>query len=785
MPEQKLTSGVLSRGVVDGPDDIYCPEGACLQADGFEFRRGYPRTEYGREDINAPAPIVASSTIKDLARWVRADGTERFYVIVNGGIWESTANSFASTTLRSTINVGASTATRSGNTVTITGAKCLLSAQVGDYFYYDADSSTGGGSVASVDSATQLTLSAYAGSGTSGNFTLWRKLATGNAYLLVMGDRLWVFDGTNIPHWYGDPGDGTFEFRPAGLPAPATPPTATLAAGGALGGGDYWWAYSYEDRGERVSNPIYSHKCTATASDKCTLSITDGPAWATKIRVWRTKVGGSLFYSTYSDYGSSNPLLVNGTPTDATPSVITIASDSATLVTDMHIHRYAKFATSGTSYRITDNDGTTVTAATNASGETSGDRITITGGYDIDQCVSSGFVDLMADGSLDVDYQEPDENTQPVAKLTHPIVIDGGGRWMAYEDTTQTKEWFSGRNTDAHIETGAATGGLGEYDYAPQSHHAGQQDGHEIIQNLELGGRAFALKDTGPWEVYKEPIDVSGWDINPVELASGQGIVAPRSVAKKSGVAYWYGMDSMQADIIRFDGNVAYGMMRRHDPRLGTSRMRAMLGSWSSITSGTAAVFQGRYYLSYYSTGSSTANDKTLRYDLQTHTIDRQPWGCGIFAAPYNTSDSFLLICGDPVSTTAETRSVLGTQADLGSNISRTLIPRAFTFGVDIETAWLYIYIRGINGETVTAPTVAYSVDGLPFDDSNKTWETTVAGDTWRTATGNYVQKRSIQAGERSNILHVRITHTDAKDWGIYEIEVVGVPARLPLPIGA
>ena len=778
---KRLTSGVLSKGVVDGPDDIYCPEGALLQSEGFEYRRGYARTEYGRQKTTT-AEIEAGARISDVTRWVRADGTTKFYALVNGYIYEAAANTFASAVNRSEIEVGASTATRVGNVVTIAGAKCLLSAQAGDVFYYDDDGDALG-VVATVDSDTQVTLTSFAGSSTSGAFTMLRVLSTGTAYLEVMGDRLWVFDGVNIPHWYGDRGDGTLEFRPAGLPAPTAIPTVTLAAGGALGEGDYYWAYSFEDRGGRVSNPIYTHAATAATDNKATLAnILNGPSWATKVRVWRTKVNGSKFYSTYLDYGSEAPLLVNGTPSDAVPSVITLATGSASLIADQHIHRYATFATSGNTYRITDNAAGTVTVATNASTETTGDRVTITGGYDIDQIVSSGFVDLMADGSLDTDYQEPTENTQPVAKLTHPISIDGGGRWMAYEDDSQTKEWFSGRNTTANIETGAAAGGLGEFDYAPQSHEAGVQDGHEIIQNLELGGRAFALKDNGPWEVFKDPIDVSDWDINPSELADGIGIIAPRSVAKKSGVAYWYGMDAMQTDIIRFDGNVAYGMMRHHNASLGTSRLRAVLDSMTNYSGATGAMFQGRYYLSFATTG--TTNNKTLRFDIATQAVDVQPWGCGVFSEPYNSANTFILMCASPSATASNVFSVLGTQADNAASIARVLIPKAFTFGIEILTKWTYIYIRGINGETVVAPTVSYSVDGLPFGTAGKSWETTTAGETWRTTAGEYVQRRSIEVGEDTNIIHVKITSTDAKDWGIREIQVLGAPAVQPLPLG-
>ena len=264
-------------------------------------------------------------------------------------------------------------------------------------------------------------------------------------------------------------------------------------------------------------------------------------------------------------------------------------------------------------------------------------------------------------------------------------------------------------------------------------------------------------------------------------------------MAKKEGAAYWIGLDTGELDLVRFDGNVAYGMMRRHEQSLGTSRMRAELVEMGfNPTTITGAIFKGRYYASYESLSGSTldgiTHDKTLRYDLNTHTLDRQPWGCDVFRM-YEASGIGYFTCVHPGDGAggyvSKLFSVLGTQLDNAGNISRVLIPRAFTFGIDIVTHWLYINVRGVNGETVTAPTVSYSVDGLPFTNAGKSWATTTSGTTWRTTAGEYVQQRIIQAGTRANVLHVKITHSDAKDWGIREIEVVGVPMRQQHQLGA
>jgi hypothetical protein len=770
-----LSTGRLSTGVIDGPDDVDCPQ--ILKSEGFDYRRGYARTEYGRQKLTS-SEIVASTQPKNVLRWVRADGTTRFYCMINGRLYESTTNTFATATLRSEIHPGDTgcrisiggaavssvSASRSGNTVTLTNGWCLRTLSTSlDKFYYDADGIANAATIASVDSETQITLSAYGGSATSGAFTIVRTLGTGEAHLIVAGDELMVFDGTNKPQTYMDRGDGTFEFRQVGLPVPGTPTVCTLAAGGALSAGDYWWAYAYEDEAGNVGNPLYSNKCTAAADDKCTMTIVSGPAWATKIRVWRTKVGGSQFFSTYTDYGSANPL-----------KLATAAKDNG------HINRYVKFATTGNYYRITDNDGNTLTVSGDASsatgGETGTDKITIEGGYDIEQVVSSGFVDLMADTSLDVDYEAPTDNDEPVAKLTKPVLLEGGGRLMAYEEDTQTLNWFSGRNDGSKIEAGASTGGLGEFHYWHTSHYAGRQDGDEIVANLRLGDGAFALKQSSVWELVKLADDPRNWQFAPAALAQNIGCLAAHSVAVKEGVAYWLGADGQEVDVIRFDGQVGYGMLRRVDPRTKTSRNRVFLDAIVSHSVATGAIYQGRYWLSFPGTSGATTNNRTLRFDLRTQALDIQPWGCGVFAPPYHDgSGNFILLCCAPTAA-GDIYRPLGTQADGGSNIARELILKAFTFGVDFEGNWQYIRLRMINGETITAPTLSYSVDGLAFDDSNKTWETTVSGETWQTTTGQYPVTRVIETGEQSDMIHVKLTSTDAKDWGVLEVEVEGEP---------
>jgi hypothetical protein len=182
-------------GIKDGFDKQDVPRGAVWQSRGFEFRRRYPRTERAREKKTS-SEIRTSKRVRRVYEWVREDASKVFFAICDGGVWkETTTGGFDFTTLLSQVEPGG-TAARSGNTVTGTSTKFLYTVNVGDYFYYDSDGASAGGLVASVDTDTQITLSAYAGSATSGAYTVWRKLNDGRTTVAVAGDRLWFADGT-------------------------------------------------------------------------------------------------------------------------------------------------------------------------------------------------------------------------------------------------------------------------------------------------------------------------------------------------------------------------------------------------------------------------------------------------------------------------------------------------------------------------------------------------------------------------------------------------------------
>jgi len=564
------------------------------------------------------------------------------------------------------------------------------------------------------------------------------------------------------------------------MPAPTTEPTMALTGLGstALEEGDYWWEYAYEDIGGDISNTIVTQKLTATEDDKNTLSdFVNGPAWATKVVVYRTQADGSIAYSIAPDVKTQLATAVkdNGTTT------LTLHADAIALIADMHIHRYVKFKASGAYYLITDNDATTITVSGDASSATGGesgtDYIEITGGFDIDKVVAGNIVDVTPDMELDFDHAAPTQNTRPPAKLIYPALIQGGGRIVAYEDGSQTKAWFSGRGLNATTKTGTASNGLGEFEYWNQSHFVGNKDGDEIQGFFEIGLRVFCVKKQSVWELFKESTDVSEWSWFP--QLDDIGCVAPRSIVVTRRAAYWLGHESEELDIIRFSGSSGYGMFRQHDSAINGPRLRATLDTFvsGSLTECTASIFRGRLFLSYPHTGETT-NSRTLVYDFKRPSLSVQPWGCGVFSDVYQDTDgTFWLLCGDPT-TLGNVFRVLGSQQDNGSDIARTFISGRSEFnGIAINGKWAHVLVRAIHGEALTtAPALSYSVDGLAFDDTNKVWETTVTGDTWPITIGEKNLHFAFQNTEDSNGVMIRITSTDAKDWGIKSIEVWGSP---------
>jgi hypothetical protein len=663
---------------------------------------------------------------------VREDASKVFFAICDGGVWkETTTGGFDFTTLLSQVEPGG-TAARSGNTVTGTSTKFLYTVNVGDYFYYDSDGASAGGLVASVDTDTQITLSAYAGSATSGAYTVWRKLNDGRTTVAVAGDRLWFADGTGPLHWYGDDGDGTDVFREAGLMRPAARPTVALAAGGALSAGNYFWQVAFEDARGNIGPAITTLTGTALANEKCTLgTMPAGPVWATKYRVYRTLVGGALGYHITKDITTKLKSISTVT--------LTLDDEAQSLTTDAHIGRYVTFGLTGTEYRITDNDGTTITLATSAAAETATDYISISGGYDIDAITS--LVDVSPDTDLDDDHLAPGEvlntsrsyNEPPPSGLQYITSFRGDGRLCALEAGTGSRVWFSGRPQVASKTGQAEFFGEGEFDYWPHFHDAGPRTGVGVMGFVEIGRMLHAIRKRSIWRLNDMPTSVDHWHWRPRQY--GIGTESPDTIVVREGIAWFLGLDSEQIDIIRFDGNFARGVLR--------PEMRKVLDEIHTLDEATGEIFEGRIHVShcyaevtdtlsgapskdngtstvtlttggltldahinqYLTTGSTaylitgntantltvsgdasgessgaacyiadrdaTVNNRTLRLDIFARpiTADIQPWGCGVFFARTDKT----LLCGAP-SSVGDVYKVYGTAADLGSDTERKLV---------------------------------------------------------------------------------------------------------------
>ena len=798
MPYFKLPIHV---GLVDGPDDANVPPGACVETLGFEFRRGYPHAEYGREKKTA-SEMVSTQRVRALANWQRISGTS-YKIAMCGGrmLTEATADGYAFTTLLNTVVTGATTATlANGTAVTTSGVRLQETIYAGtgtdapgDYFYFNADGIAYATQIKACSTTSATLAAAYSGTATSGAFTIWRKFSGTDVTLVPAGGRLFIFDGVKRPHWYGKHTgleSGTDVFRECGLPVPGTAPTVAISGttGGLSATSDYWWGVCFEDAYGNISNPVKTLTVTSGTTGTQAASMTDFPAapkWVTRYRIYRSRKNTPDAYSIVKDLNYLQLSAISAYNSTADTTLLTLHASARALTVNAHKQRYCTFDTSSSAYRITANSSTTVTVSGNAASESTTDYVSIAGGFDYTQVYASGYTDVSPDTDLDYTNQCPSENTQPPLGLKYGHLFRGGGTLCAYQDgvgtdvKTHSLVWFSGRSTGAPLQSAVSTDGENELDYWPYSYDAGL-DKNRIMGFCDIGQATFAVKETGIQKLYQDSRSRDDWFWYPVRGTEGIGALASKTFITKEGLVYFLGHDGQQLDVILFDGRKAFGMFRLHDSQTKTSRLRRILDDFVSYPAqATATMFQGRIWLSFPGTSGATTNTRTLRYDVKTRAVDVQPWGCGVFCEPYkDSSNNHILLCGAP-SDLGDVYRVLGTAADLGSSIVRKL-----TFPVSVQepvilTRFVDVLFRvRLDSATPAAtPTIEQSTDGLDFEDAGKSWST-MEGDTWPTTKGLHTVHRQFKNHDSAELAHVRLSSTDADDYSILSITVVHQPVQ-------
>ncbi|MHC4501808.1 MAG: hypothetical protein ACYTFI_00765 [Planctomycetota bacterium] len=665
------------RGLIDGPDPEMIGTRGYSTVRGFEFSQGYARAEDGRSRKTS-AEILTSSRVRQILEWTQADGTEVLLAVCGGHIWHDSADDYTFATPVNLLQLGANTGTRASLVVTVTGGKLKNSVQAGDVFYYDADGFVDRGVVASVDSDTQITLTSYAGTATSGAFTILRTLADGDTWLVPLFDALYVADGSGPLMVLNSALD---TFRAVGMMKPDAKPAAALTATGELSVGVYRWMEAFVDTDGNVGPGETTAEIDCTAASYCTITpASTPPPWATRRNIYRTFEDGARYYSIaqpiYRTFKSKS---------GSGPTVFTIADNVPDLVASAHVNRYMTFATSGTSYLISANTTTTVTTAADASGESATDDFSITGGYAI---AAATILDHTSDAKLDTDHEAPGVITNTTRSYNEPppsglkllTRIRGGARLCALEDGTQTRIWFSGRPGGTTVsKTGQAEKfGNNEPHYWPIYQDAGVREGDTVQAIIEMGQRTFAVKQHGVMRLESQVSDPRNWFWRAVMQAEGIECVSGKSVSVHDGVAWWLGREGGKLDIIRFDRVNARGFARGlgRQPWLGDV-FDSM--TEASLSEATGAAFKNRIYISYPHT-SGTTNGRTLRFDLKQQAFDIQPWGCGVMAMRQSES---ILLCGDPTSL-GHVFEVLGDSQDDSSDIARILETGNLGFG-DIE----------------------------------------------------------------------------------------------------
>lgn len=640
------------------------PQNAFFKCKGFDLRRGFPFTAKALK-VYTTAEIRTSKRIRALYRWTDPSLNTYPYAVCDGGLWKVTAvDTF---TLISTIAPGG-TATRSGNTVTIASVPhgtLVGVVEIGDEFYYNTDGKDAGGTVSAVAAGT-LTLDAYAGSGTSGAFTIWRKFTDGDSWLIGAGGRLFVSDGVGYLHEYGpqEIDSATYAFRKTGVPVPALQPILALGSGGSLSAGAYTYYISFESLRLEVGNPIQTREVTATADQKTTMTVMpaapESPR-ASRYRIYRCKAGKETgYYHLTKD--------ITDKATGVAGQVVTLATGG--LTADAHIYRRLKFLSSGNSYEVTDNAAGTVTLAGTISGESTTDGVYIYGGYKISsiQTASATFVDYSSDADLDTDNEAPTDNYVPPLALKNLVTFQGSGR---IGGSSVRKFYCSGRSPVAAKQgfSDFLAYGLGEYGYWIGEDRAYGIDDRTVKGVFELDKNLFAVTEKDTWWFKSGSRDMFDYQWFPA--AKDVGCLEGKTIKVLSDGAYWLGRIGGQVDLVYFDGQFGYARLR--------TRLRATLDAIENYSEATAAAFKGYYYLSYDSDGGGT-NDETLRYDVARQTVDVQPWGCGVFMDPFVSGSTPTLYCGDPTNL-GHIREVEGAAQNLGSDATRLLETGDLHFG--------------------------------------------------------------------------------------------------------
>lgn len=650
------------RGLVDGPDpEMLGPDGFSV-CRGFEFSQGYARAEDGRERQTS-AEIQTSQRVRKIIEWTQADGTVVLLAVCGGHIYHDGNDDYTFNTIVNGLQLGSNTGTRATFVVTVTGGKLKNSVRAGDVFFYTADGFSKRGVVDTVDSDSQITLVSYTGTATSGAFVILRTLNDGDTWLVPLFDNLYVADGVGPLHVLSA---SLANFRPVGMMKPDANPAAALTATGELSVGVYRWLEAFVDEDGNVGPGAATPEIDCTAASYCTITpASTPPPWAVKRNIYRTfaGTGKDRYYSIAVPVYSKLASIAkdNGT------SSLTLASNVPDLVASAHIGRSVTFATSGNSYVITANVTNDITVTGDASGESGTDEFSITGGYAI---ASATIVDHTSDATLDLTHDGPGVLTNETRSYNEPppvglkllTQIRGGGRLCGLEAGTQTRIWFSGRPPHASLTGQKARLGNNEPHYWPVYHDAGLREGDTVQAIIEVGARAFAVKQRSVWRLYSRVSDPLNWYWEPVMQAEGVECVSGKSVVVHDGIAWWLGREAGRLDLIRFDRVNARGFAR---PLMGDV-FDSMSESYLSEATGIA--FKGRIYISYPHTSGLT-NARTLRFDLNRKAFDIQPWGCGVL---HVRASSSILLCGDPTDL-AHVYEVLGSAQDDSSDIARIL----------------------------------------------------------------------------------------------------------------
>lgn len=493
-------------------------------------------------------------------------------------------------------------------------------------------------------------------------------------------------------------GIDTAAVRTVGVTVPYTKPgEAVVGSGGHLGIGDYYFCYTYVDEDGYEGNPSAVSDVSKTTVEDSSVTITiknSSDEKITKRRVYRTSVGGAIYY--YD--GDVEFLLSTGwTSTGWTGSwaagwkhttgnVTALSQSKAAVDTTEYFITYTVTGrTAGTFVIAFGGESKTDISASGVWEPTasSTDNLVITPSTDFDGKIvisinDTTFISSQADGTLGtqvaINHTIPPTSPQVLVKRDNRI--------------------FLGDDADLCISH------ISDVEYFPAAWFQQTPDRRKITGLVEQGRNLIIFTE--------DTVSIlTGQDEDNFQFRksfAGDGCIATRSIQNIKGYIIFLGFEGIMA----FNGSNIAEVDEKLCKYLRDNINYTYAGDSCSF------YYEGRYYLSYptnasHALGESTVPNETVYFDYKTGKTGVYSFAFNVFSRWDKGSDGILIKGGS--TTIGRVYNLFTGLDDDGSAIECYDRTMSLDFGIpEVEKNYYDIYVK-VKTKTGTTLRVYYTID--------------------------------------------------------------------------